>query len=163
MIPLLSIVGKSGAGKTILLEKLVRELKRRGYRVAVIKHHAHTTRIDAPGKDSARFSDAGADVVVVASPVELARFERLPRELTLSEIVSRVEGVDIILTEGFKRERAPKLEVSRKEFGTELIANREELIAVASDYEIGMDVPRFEHDDVNGMVDFICRYLGIEA
>ena len=93
MTPLISIVGKSGIGKTTLIEKLVRELKSRGLRVAVIKHHAHTTPIDAPGKDSWRFAEAGADAVVVSSPVEIARFERVARELTLAEIAARVECV----------------------------------------------------------------------
>ncbi len=83
MIPLLSFVAKSGSGKTTLIEKLVAELKRRGYRIAVVKHHAHTTPIDGRGKDSWRFAEAGASVAFVSSPVEIARFERVPRELTL--------------------------------------------------------------------------------
>jgi molybdopterin-guanine dinucleotide biosynthesis protein MobB len=60
MIPIISIVGKSDAGKTTLIEKLVVELKRRGYRVATIKHDAHQFEIDHPGKDSgATFVDGG--------------------------------------------------------------------------------------------------------
>ena len=101
MVPLLSIVGKSGSGKTTLIEKLVHQLKTRGVRVAVVKHHAHPTRADQPGKDSARFSDAGADLVLLSSPLELVRFEPQSRELTLAEIRGRIEGVDLILTEGF--------------------------------------------------------------
>ncbi len=157
MIPLLIIVGKSGTGKTTLIEKLLLDLKARGLRVALIKHHAHTTPIDTPGKDSARFADAGAVPVIVASPVELARFERLDRPLTLAEIASRIAGVDLILAEGFKREPGPKLEISRAERSRELIADREDLVAVASDYPVQVDVPTFALDDIRGLADFICQ------
>ncbi len=156
MVPLVSIVGKSGVGKTTLREKLVRELVHRGVRVTVIKHHAHATPIDTPGKDSARFAAAGAVAVWVASPLELARFERTPRELTLAEIASRVNDADLILAEGFKREPGPKLEVSRAERSTDLIALAEELVAVASDYPLEIDVPRFDLDDIQGIADFVC-------
>ncbi len=161
MTPLISIVGKSGIGKTTLIEKLVRELKSRGLRVAVIKHHAHTTPIDAPGKDSWRFAEAGADAVVVSSPVEIARFERVARELTLAEIAARVENVDLILTEGFKREPAPKIEVWRAERGTDLVARAEELIAVVSDHPIPLTVPRFDLDDGPGIAAFLCKHLAL--
>src|SRR3989304_4563939 len=102
MIPVLSIVGKSGVGKTTFGERLLSELKKRGLRVAVVKHHSHTTPIDTPGKDSSRFAAAGANPVIVSSPVETVRFERVPREKTLAEIAASIENVDLILTEGFK-------------------------------------------------------------
>jgi len=136
MTPLLSFVGKSGVGKTTLIEKLIAELKRRGYRIAVVKHHAHTTPIDGRGKDSWRFSEAGASLAVVSSPVEIARFERVPHELTLNEIAAQISNVDLVLTEGFKREAAPKIEVSRAALGTDLIGRVDELIAVVSDHRL---------------------------
>jgi molybdopterin-guanine dinucleotide biosynthesis protein MobB len=155
MIPLLSFVGKSGVGKTTLIEKLVAELKRRGYRIAVVKHHAHTTPIDGRGKDSWRFAEAGASLAVVSSPVEIARFERVTRELTLNEIAAQINGVDLILTEGFKREAAPKIEVSRAALGTNLIGRADELIAVASDHPIALNLPRFDLDDAAGIAALI--------
>ncbi len=154
-VPLISFVGKSGVGKTTVLEKLVREFKARGVRVAVVKHHAHTTPIDAPGKDSWRFAEAGADAVVVSSPTEIARFERVPRELTLAEIAARVSDADLILTEGFKREAAPKIEVSRAAVGTELVAKPAELIAVVADHPIAIQVARFDLEDTAGLATFI--------
>ncbi len=122
MIPLISFVGTSGCGKTTFIEQVVAELKRRGYRIAVIKHHAHTTPIDGQGKDSWRFAEAGASAVIVSSPVEVVRFERVTRELTLTEIAARIENVDLILTEGFKREVAPKIEISHQVLGVDLVA-----------------------------------------
>lgn len=155
MTPLVSFIGKSGVGKTTLIEKLIAELKRRGYRVAVVKHHVHTTSLDAPGKDSWRFAEAGASLALVSSPVELARFERVPRELTLNEIAAQIDNVDLILTEGFKRETAPKIEVSRAALSTDLIGRAGELIAVVSDHPIALDLPRFDLDGAAGLATFI--------
>ena len=41
MIPVISFIGRSGSGKTSLLEKVVAELKKRCVKVAVIKHSHH--------------------------------------------------------------------------------------------------------------------------
>jgi molybdopterin-guanine dinucleotide biosynthesis adapter protein len=159
MTPILSFVGKSGVGKTTLMEKLVVELKRRSYRLGVIKHHAHTTPVDGRGKDSWRYAEAGANVVVVSSPIEFARFERVERELTLDEIAEHVGAVDLILTEGFKREAAPKIEVSRTALGADLVGRADELIAVVSDHPISLDIPRFDLEDVAGIAAFIeCKF-----
>jgi len=154
-IPVLSIVGKSGAGKTTLLEILIRELKARGYRVATVKHDAHSFEIDHPGKDTWRHAQAGSDHVVIASPNRIAHIQRLERELTLAEIVAAITDADIVLTEGYKRGPAPKIEVSRAEKGPELLCSREELVALAADQPFDMDVPQFGLDDAAGLVNLI--------
>lgn len=161
MIPVISLVGKSGVGKTTLMEKLLPELKKRAMRVAVVKHHAHTTPIDIPGKDTSRFAQAGANPVIVSSPVEVARFEKVEREKTLAEIAAGICDVDLVLTEGFKREVAPKIEVSRSELGEDLVARSEELVAVVSDHPIQLDLPRFDLDNAAGIADFIVERFGI--
>jgi molybdopterin-guanine dinucleotide biosynthesis adapter protein len=163
MIPLVSLVGKSGVGKTTLIEKLVGELKGHGYRVGVIKHHAHATSLDAPGKDSWRFGVAGADVVVVASPIEVVRFECVSRERTLAEIAAGIQGLDMILTEGFRREPAPKIEVMRKALGSVVIAPPGELIAVASDCPLDLAVPRYDIDDIKGITAFLLAFSGLTS
>ena len=99
MIPIVSIVGKSDAGKTTLIEKLISELKRRGYRVATIKHDAHRFDIDHPGKDSYRHFHAGADWTVIGSPDKIASVRRLERELTLDEIAAQIS--DVFFTTGW--------------------------------------------------------------
>ena len=159
MIPIVSIVGKSDAGKTTLIEKLIRELKRRGYRVATIKHDAHQFEIDHPGKDSYRHFQAGADWTVIGSPTKLASVRRLTHELTLDEIAATITGVDIILTEGYKREAKNRVEVSRRALTTELITLPGELLALATDYAIDLGVPVFDLNDAAGLVDLIERQV----
>ncbi len=155
MPPVVSIVGKSGVGKTTLLEKLIPELKRRGYRVATVKHDVHGFEIDHPGKDTWRHAQAGSDHVVIASPNRIAHIQRLERELTLPEIVATIQDADIVLTEGYKRGPAPKIEVSRAERSRELICTPEELVAIATDQPYDLDVPQFGLDDVAGLADLI--------
>ncbi|HID62358.1 MAG TPA: molybdopterin-guanine dinucleotide biosynthesis protein B [Anaerolineae bacterium] len=162
VIPIISVVGKSGVGKTTFLEKLIAEPKRRGYRVATVKHDVHGFDIDRPGKDSWRLAQAGSDSVVIASPQKLALIKRLDRELTLSEIATLLGDVDIILTEGYKRGDAPKIEVSRRERGGELLCTREELVAIVSDQPFELGVPLFDLDDSVGVVDLLeARFLSV--
>ncbi len=161
MIPIVSFVGKSGIGKTTFVEKVVRELAARGVRVAVIKHHAHETPIDAPGKDSWRYAEAGADTVVVSSPREVAQFRRVPRELTLAEIAARIQDVDIIVTEGFKREAAPKILVSRAGLDTDYVVPPDELVAIVADHPGTPGVPHFDLDEVSPVATFLCEHFQI--
>ena len=155
MIPIVSIVGKSGTGKTTLLEKLIVELRRRGYRVAVVKHDIHDFEIDVPGKDSWRYAQVGSDAVVISAPRKMALIKRLEREMTLDEIALLVPEVDIILTEGYRRGKAPKIEVSRRARSNELLCSADELIAIAADQPFDLDVPQFDLDDVEGIVNLL--------
>ncbi len=155
-IPVLSIVGFSGSGKTTLLEKLIPELRRRGYRVAVIKHHPHPgAETDVPGTDTWRLVRTGADHVTLVTPDQVVHWKRREAEPPLQEIVAEIRGVDLILTEGFKRERFPKIEVHRAPAASALASRPEELIAIASDRRLDLPVPQFDLDDVEGLVDLI--------
>ena len=155
MIPIISVVGKSGVGKTTLLEKLIAELKRRGYRVGTIKHDAHGFEIDKPGKDSWRHAQAGSDAVLISSPEKLALIKRLNGERSLDELLAYMGDVDLVLTEGYKSGDKPKIEVSRQARGQELLCHEEELLALVTDQPFDLDVPQFEHGDVVGLADLI--------
>ncbi len=156
MIPIVSIVGRSGIGKTTVMEKLIAELKRRGYRVGTVKHHSHGDfEMDRPGKDSWRHGQAGSDHVVVASPVRLASIRRLERELSLDEIAAEFSDVDIILAEGYRRGDKPKVEVLRRAISSELLCRPTELIALVADQRFDVDVPQFGLDDAAGLADRI--------
>ncbi len=160
MVPVISIVGYANSGKTTLLVKLIGELKCRGHRVAVVKHHHKNIEVDTPGKDTWRHAQAGADIVALAAPGKLAVFEQTEKELSIDEIVTRISGVDIIITEGFKKEKMPKIEVFRCEIHTELITPPQELLAIAGDIRVE-GVPSFSLDDAGGLADFIVEKLCI--
>jgi molybdopterin-guanine dinucleotide biosynthesis protein B len=153
--PIISVVGKSDSGKTTLLERLIAELKRRGYRVGTIKHDTHGFEIDHPGKDSWRHAQAGSDVVAIASPQKLALIKKLESELTLDEVASYITDVDIILTEGYKRADKPKIEVHRKVVGGELLCSPQELLALVTDEPLNMPVPQFSFEEIGALADLI--------
>lgn len=165
--PVVSIVAKSGTGKTTLLEKLIAELKSRGYRVGAVKHDAHSFSIDHEGKDSWRLTQAGADTTLITSPAKVAmvKMNREGAEPALAETIARYcDDLDIVLTEGFKRSTMPKIEVHRQERSSALLCRGEEddpqLFAVASDVELQLDVPVFHINDASGLCDLIvARFL----
>jgi molybdopterin-guanine dinucleotide biosynthesis protein B len=160
-IAIVSVVGRSGAGRTTLLEKLIVELKRRGYRVATVKHHSHPGfEVDQPGKDTWRHARAGSEQVVIAAPDRVAAIRYVHRALTLDEIAATlIHDVDIILTEGFRQAGKPQIEVVRAARGVEPIADPEHLIAIATDVALPLDVPQFSLDDAIGLVDLIERHF----
>ena len=157
MIPIVSIVGTSDSGKTTLIEKLVPELVRRGYRVATIKHDVHGFDVDREGKDSWRHKQAGAHTVVISSPQKLALIRNVDHDAELAELRDKyIQDVDIILSEGFKRNPQPKIEVYRQEKRRELLCTKEDnLLAIAADEPFNIGVPCFGLDDARGLGDLI--------
>jgi molybdopterin-guanine dinucleotide biosynthesis protein B len=154
-VPIISVVGKSGVGKTTALELVIRELKCRGYRVGTVKHDTHGFDVDTPGKDSWRHARAGSDVVVISGPHKLALIRKLDREMALDEISQLMGNVDLIVTEGYKRGDKPKIEVTRLAQGTELLCQSSELIGIMADYPVDMPVPQFSLDDASGVVNLL--------
>lgn len=156
-IPIVSIVGKSNAGKTTLLEKIIPELVKRGYRVATIKHNLHGFDIDHEGKDSYRHKKAGAHTTVISSPCQIALIEDVGHDYTLDEIRGEyIKGADIILTEGYKGNPFPKIEVYRAELNNEPLCKKDDnLLAFASDTKLNIDVPCFDINDTPNIVDLI--------
>ena len=155
MPQILSVVGRSQSGKTTLIEKLIPELKNRGYRIGTIKHAHHGFDIDKSGKDSWRHRHAGADVVVVASPGKIAMVRDEERE-SLDDLQNYFEGMDLIITEGYKTQNKPKIEVMRTARHTELVcAGDSNLIAVVTDVDLNPSVPKFGLDDIKELADLI--------
>ena len=147
-----SVVAKSGSGKTTLLERLIPCLKQRGLRIGLLKHHSHVSSFDVPGKDTFRLAEAGADIVVGVSPVQVATFRRPPGSADLGEVIERHFGdVDLVLTEGHKRGPYPKIEVHRSARSDQLLCAPSELLALVTDTEWPIPVPQFGLDDVSGI------------
>ncbi|MCC8061063.1 MAG: molybdopterin-guanine dinucleotide biosynthesis protein B [Clostridiales bacterium] len=114
-IPVFSVVAYSGSGKTTFLEKLIPELKNLGIHLAVIKHDAHDFEIDRPGKDSARFTQAGADTVILTSDHKSVRMDHYP--VSAGEWIRQIQDVDLILTEGYKHGSYQKILLFREAAG----------------------------------------------
>jgi molybdopterin-guanine dinucleotide biosynthesis protein B len=153
--PIVSIVGKSSSGKTTLLEKLIAELKSRGYRVATVKHAPRESSFDEPGKDSWRHVQAGSEAAVISSPDKLVLIKPLGGEASFEQIAYLLgEDYDIILAEGFKVSDAPKIEVHRRQSGPPLARVRK-LIAIATDEPLDTRTRQFSLDDAKGLADLL--------
>ncbi len=161
MIPIVSFIGKSNSGKTTLLEKVVRELKLRGYRVAVIKHSHHEFDIDQAGKDSWRLAQAGSDVVVISSANKMAFIERLDVELTLDEIEGLIQGkADIVLAEGYKNGNTAKILVLGAEQSQEQLGHDEKILTVVSPHLSSQGIAQFDYDDVTNITNLLIERIG---
>ena len=164
-IPIIAFSAWSGTGKTTIIEQLVPELKARGLRVAVIKHDAHEFEIDKEGKDSWRFSKAGADVTVISSSTSTALIEQ--RSLELSEVLSRIRDVDLILAEGYNQEGLPTIGISRKATGKGLRLPVTSCTAVITDDEgaaaaaTHSGIPVFAHTQISKVAAFITDLFGL--
>jgi molybdopterin-guanine dinucleotide biosynthesis protein B len=157
---LISIVGHSGSGKTTLIEKLVRELTQRGLRVATIKHAHHKVELDTPGKDSWRYTQAGAamSLLVTQGGVQLVDTRTEQREPP--QLAERFLGeADLVLAEGFSHAPGAKIEVLRRACSaTPRCTVEEGVVALVTDVdEAHPQLPHFTLDDVNGIIEFILQ------
>ena len=164
-LPLLGIAAWSGTGKTTLLERLLPALRRRGLRVAVIKHAHHGFDVDQPGKDSHRLRQAGASPMVVASRARVALMMETPGrdEADLAELIDMVRPrrPDLVLVEGFKAWPLPKLELYRPEVGKSLRAVEDRWVrAVASDAALALPegVESLDLNDLKALTDWIAAW-----
>ncbi len=158
------VTGWKNAGKTGLMERLVAEITARGYTVSTVKHAHHSFDVDQPGRDSHRHRMAGASEVLLASGQRVALMQELrgADEPTLASLLARLSPVDLVLIEGYKRERHPKVEAFRAEPGNDLIAPSDDTIrAVASDTPLELDRPVFDLNDTAAIADFILSEVGL--
>lgn len=154
------IATKSGMGKTTLVEALIKTFKSRNYTIGILKYDVKKFEIDKEGKDSYRFSQAGADNVIIASSQKLAMIQSLKEEKTIEEIVNLFGDLDIVLIEGFKNNIYPKIEVHRKDVDTNLLYKNpnydiSNIIAIASDEKLDVNIPVLNLNDTFSIADFI--------
>ncbi len=158
------VTGWKNAGKTGLMERLVAEITSRGLSVSTIKHAHHSFDVDHPSKDSHRHRVAGAHEVLLASKNRIALMQELRdhEEPELAHLLTRLSPVDLVLIEGYKRDRHPKIEAHRAVTGQPLIAPGDDTIrAVASDVPLTLDRPVFGLDDTIALADFVLREVGL--
>ena len=163
MHSIISIVGKSSSGKTTLLEGLIAELKRRGHKVAIIKHSHHADDLDTADKDTWRFTRAGSELSAINSLDHLAIYRRMDSYFDPREISNFILwDYDLILTEGFKGSSYPKIEVHRREQGEDLVTEPKQLLAVVTDEPVNVDVPQFSPENLTGIAGLIENTLLIQ-
>jgi molybdopterin-guanine dinucleotide biosynthesis protein B len=156
--------GWSGSGKTTLIEKLIPLFVQRGLKVALIKHAHHTFEVDQPGKDSYRHRHAGCAEVLVSSSRRWALVHELrgAPEPRFPELLERLSPADLVLVEGFKRERLAKLEVYRAVTGEPLLhPGDKDIVAIASDAPVDTQLPRLDLDDAPAIASFVLRHVGL--
>ncbi len=155
----LGIAGWSGSGKTTLIVKLLPRLVARGLRIATLKHAHHAFDVDQPGKDSYEHRHAGAGEVIISSARRWAQMHELGAqpELTLAQLLGRVSPCDLILVEGFKTERHPKMEVFRAATGkSPLYPDDPHIVAIASDQpHPEARIPVVDLEDVEAIGDLV--------
>jgi molybdopterin-guanine dinucleotide biosynthesis protein B len=158
---IIGLAGWSGAGKTTLMVKLLPRLIGRGLSVSTLKHAHHRFDVDVPGKDSFEHRRAGAAQVMVASGVRWALMTELrsAREPTLAELLARMDPVDLIIVEGFKRDAHPKVEVHRAANAKPWMRpEMPGIVAVASDVPPPYDLPRAHLDDVEAIASLVTAH-----
>jgi molybdopterin-guanine dinucleotide biosynthesis protein MobB len=160
-VPVVAFSGPSGSGKTRLLVALVRELRSRRIRVAVVKHSGHPHGFDVPGKDSDVLLRAGAEGVVVQGPAQLACFMP-PRPGGARSLARLLPPADVVLVEGWKAARLPRVEVHRRSVSRAFAcAAGRGFVAVVTDEPAPRPIPSFGPDEVAQLADFLCARFRI--
>lgn len=171
-IPVLGFSAYSGTGKTTLLKQLLPLLRGRGLRIGMIKHTHHSFDIDYPGKDSYELRHAGASKMLVISRRRMAYMQEFPEDQSEPDLNQALQALDpsqldIILVEGFKHARCPKIELFRPEVGKPLMFTHDSnIIAIATNVDTdelatsaAIDIPRLDLDQPESIADFISEYL----
>jgi len=158
----IGLAGWSGAGKTTLIEKLIPEIRRRGFSVSTLKHAHHAFDMDRPGKDSHRHREAGAAQVLVASTQRLALLTELrdAPEPRLADLLRMFAPVDLVLIEGFRSDAHAKIEIFREANGKPLrYPEDDQIVALISDLATLPDhLPHAHLDDVAAAADLVLAH-----
>ena len=160
---IVSFVAKgTNSGKTYVIEQVIEELKKRGRKVAAIKHSMHLPYVDKAGTDTYKFAQKGADRVIIFSDNALVFYEMACPDIDyLTFIASR--DVDIVIVEGFKSGPFRKIEVFNKTlYGTPLCLEegREDFIAIISDEDVNAGIRHFTFNDIQSICTFIEEQTG---
>ena len=160
------VIGVSGfknSGKTTLVEGLVRELSSRGWCVSTVKHAHHSFDIDHEGRDSFRHREAGAREVAVVARERWAIIHESQDEepAELEEMLARMSPCDLVIVEGYKGGRHPKIEVRNLALDhAELAGSEPGIVAIAASGPLEhAGLPVFGRDDYAALADFIVDFM----
>jgi len=164
---IIGIVGWSGSGKTTLFSALIPVLIGRGLTVSTMKHSHHDFDMDQPGKDSYRHREAGAREVLLTSHKRWALLHELREEpqYDIDALIGQMAPVDLLLIEGFKAHKYPKIEVNRPSRGKKMLcASDTSVVALATDVPVsGLDLVQLDLNDVDAVANFIINHLGLNT
>ena len=159
---IIGLAGWSGSGKTTLITKLIPLLVARRLRVSTLKHAHHGFDLDQPGKDSFFHRAAGATEVIISSARRWAILHELREdaEWDLAALIKKISPVDLVLVEGFKRDKFPKLEIHRIANGKPLLHTEDpHIVAVASDSAVpAARVPVVDLNDIELIADLLLKH-----
>ena len=160
MVPVVAFIGYHNSGKTTFAAKVVKILKNKGYKVAVLKSTKHKDTVkDEEGKDSYRYKEAGADAVGILEPEQLILFKKTGKVNLKRLAFELFDEYDIVICEGFKHEDVPKFEVTRKNMGEDLLAKEiKNVIGIISDYQIE-GFRNFSINEPEAVADFIEKFF----
>ena len=147
---IITLVGESDSGKTMVASELIRILTEEGYKVAAVKHCPHGHDVDKEGSDTYRMALAGASTVIAVSPNKVTKIERTESDSSLELIVDALDGFDLVIAEGFKDNSASKILVESTGNSFPLVAN---LVATVLDQARvdSSDSPCFKFDEIPGL------------
>lgn len=161
--PVIAFTGRSGSGKTTVIEKLIARFAARGMRVGVVKHMRHDFDIDHPGKDTHRYRGSGAAVSSITNGQSLAIIADGTGGLSpLDAAPSLFAACDLIIIEGQKEGSYPKIEVIGPSSESPLyLSGVENIIALASDGHHPVEMPVFKRDDIDAIAEFVTAAAGL--
>jgi molybdopterin-guanine dinucleotide biosynthesis protein B len=159
----IGVAGFKNAGKTTLVERLVRELTGRGYRISTVKHAHHSFDIDHEGRDSFRHRLAGASEVAVISGQRWALIHELRDEAepSFASILAKLTPCDLVIVEGYKHGNHDKIEVRNLALDHPKLAGEDPtIVAIAANGAVDdAQVPVFDRDHVQALADFIITHM----
>jgi len=155
------VAAASNSGKTTLIEKIMKILKARGLRIAVVKHASAGFDLDKPGKDSWRFQQAGADSVILVGPGKVALMKNADVDPSTEELELLAGDVDLVFYEGFKKNAKNRIEVFRSGVSGDrpLCMDDPSFLALASDQPFTVSIPWFDINDAEGVAKFIVQKM----
>ena len=159
---IVAVSGVKNSGKTTLLEKLIPALRERGVSVAVIKHDGHRFAADREGTDTCRLLAAGAMGAVI---FDGEKFQAVKyAAVTEKDLFSLYPEADILLLEGFKHERYPRIEIVRSGVSEKPVCDPETIFALVTDTQAALPgVPRFGLEEIDAIAELLCARLRKEA